>query len=216
MFKRNSLTPSFMKKALTLIAIFAIAMIAPCVISAQSTTGILSRLGAVANNVLGTDNITTVDLEGTWGYVEPAVEFKSDNMLKKAGGSVASATIVDKLKPYYQKAGFDKMTLAVDSAATFKMTVGKVPLTGNITASETSGQFVFQFKAADKISMGKMNAYVSKTATGQIKLTFDVSKLITLVETVAKVSGNSSVKSVASMLNSYDGLTAGFVLKKID
>ncbi|MDE6543526.1 MAG: DUF4923 family protein [Muribaculaceae bacterium] len=203
-----------MKKALTLLAVISAILFAPCAASAQSASDILSKLGTVANNVLGSGKVTIADLEGTWSYVEPAVEFKSDNLLKKAGGSVASTTIVNKLKPYYQKVGMDKMTLSVDSAATFKMSVGKIPLTGQIVASETDGQFVFQFKAANKINMGKVNAYVSKTATGQIKLTFDVSKLISLVETVAKISGNSSMKTVSSMLTSYDGLTAGFVLKK--
>ena len=65
-----------------------------------------------------------------------------------------------------------------------------------------------------KISTGKLNAYISKTATGQIKITFDISRLIDLVETIASVTGNSSAKSISSLLTSYDGLTAGFVLKK--
>lgn len=181
---------------------------------AQSASDILSKLGTVANNVLGSKSITVADLEGSWKYVEPAVEFKSDNLLKKAGGSVASTTICEKLKPYYKKAGIEKMVMTVDSAANFKMAIGKISIPGTITMSETEGMFEFNFKAFGKIKAGSMDAYISKTATGQIKVTFDVSKLISLVETISSVSGNSTLKSVSSMLSSYDGLTAGFVMKK--
>lgn len=106
------------------------------------------------------------------------------------------------------------MTLAVDSAGNFKMTVKKIPLSGEITTGSSDKEFIFNFKAMGKISTGKLNAYISKTATGQIKITFDISRLIDLVETIASVTGNSSAKSISSLLTSYDGLTAGFVLKK--
>lgn len=204
-----------MKRIILLLAIIGSIIIVPNAASAQSAADILSKLGTVANNVLGSGKITIADLEGNWTYVEPAVEFKSDNLLKKAGGSVASTTIVDKLRPYYSTVGLDNMTLAVDSAATFKMALKKISFSGEITQGENDGEFVFNFKAIGKISAGSLNAYISKTATGQIKITFDVSKLISLVNTIASVTGNSSMKSVSSILNSYDGLTAGFVLKKV-
>ncbi|MDE5647634.1 MAG: DUF4923 family protein [Muribaculaceae bacterium] len=204
-----------MKQLILLFAIISAIIITPNTASAQSVSDILSKLGTVANNVLGSGKVTIADLEGNWTYVEPAVEFKSDNLLKKAGGSVASTTIVDKLRPYYSTVGLDNMTLAVDSAATFKMALKKISFSGEIVRGENDGEFVFKFKAIGKISAGSLNAYISKTATGQIKVTFDVSKLISLVNTIASVTGNSSMKSVSSILNSYDGLTAGFVLKKI-
>lgn len=204
-----------MKQLILLFAIISAIIITPNTASAQSVSDIFSKLGTVANNVLGSGKVTIADLEGNWTYVEPAVEFKSDNLLKKAGGSVASTTIVDKLRPYYSTVGLDNMTLAVDSAATFKMALKKISFSGEIVRGENDGEFVFKFKAIGKISAGSLNAYISKTATGQIKVTFDVSKLISLVNTIASVTGNSSMKSVSSILNSYDGLTAGFVLKKI-
>ena len=204
-----------MKQLILLFAIISAIIITPNTASAQSVSDILSKLGTVANNVLGSGKVTIADLEGNWTYVEPAVEFKSDNLLKKAGGSVASTTIVDKLRPYYSTVGLDNMTLAVDSAATFKMALKKISFSGEIVRGENDGEFVFKFKAIGKISAGSLNAYISKTATGQIKVTFDVYIIISLLNTIASVTGNSSMKSVSSILNSYDGLTAGFVLKKI-
>lgn len=199
---------------LKLFATVAVLISTPYIAHAQSAADILSKLGTVANNVLGSGKVSISDIEGKWAYVEPAVEFKSDNLLKKAGGSAASTTIVEKLRPYYKKAGINQMTLEVDSVGSFKMSVKKISLPGTITESESDGEFIFNFKAIGKINASSINAYISKTATGQIKITFDISKLITLIDTVASVSGNSSIQSVSSLLKSYDGLTAGFVMKK--
>lgn len=204
-----------MKKSAFVFAIIGILNVMPFTASAQSLSDIFSKLGTVANNVLGSGKVTIADIEGQWAYVEPAVEFKSENMLKKAGGSVASTTVVDKLRPYYSKVGLDNMTLDVDSVGNFKMAVKKISFSGTVTERENAGEFVFSFKAMGKINTGSLEAYISKTALGQIKVTFDISKLITLINTMASLTGNSSMKTASAMLNSYDGLTAGFVLKKI-
>ncbi len=204
-----------MKKSAFVFAIIGILSVMPFTASAQSLSDIFSKLGTVANNVLGSGKVTIADIEGQWAYVEPAVEFKSENMLKKAGGSVASTTVVDKLRPYYSKVGLDNMTLDVDSVGNFKMAVKKISFSGTVTERENAGEFVFSFKAMGKINTGSLEAYISKTALGQIKVTFDISKLITLINTMASLTGNSSMKTASAMLNSYDGLTAGFVLKKI-
>ena len=93
-----------MKKIITILSLIAAIMLTPLSASAQSASDILSKLGlgTVANNILGSGKVTIADIEGNWDYVEPAVEFKSDNLLKKAGGSVASTTVVNKLRPYYK------------------------------------------------------------------------------------------------------------------
>ena len=134
-----------MKKIITILSLIAAIMLTPLSASAQSASDILSKLGlgTVANNILGSGKVTIADIEGNWDYVEPAVEFKSDNLLKKAGGSVASTTVVNKLRPYYKTIGIDKMTLAVDSAGNFKMTVKKIPLSGEITTGSSDKEFIF-------------------------------------------------------------------------
>ncbi|MDE5934938.1 MAG: DUF4923 family protein, partial [Muribaculaceae bacterium] len=71
-----------MKQLILLFAIISAIIITPNTASAQSVSDILSKLGTVANNVLGSGKVTIADLEGNWTYVEPAVEFKSDNLLK--------------------------------------------------------------------------------------------------------------------------------------
>lgn len=168
------------------------------------------------DGVLSTDKLDINSLTGSWQYSAPAVTFKSDNLLKKAGGSAASGMIEEKLAPIYRTAGFDKMNLTVDKDGNFSMKVRAITLKGTIQQLDEAGSqanFVFNFQAA-KLKIGKMNAYVQKSATGKLKVMFDVSKLITLIETAGKITKNSTINSVVTMLKSYDGLCAGFELQK--
>ena len=83
--------------------------------SSEGSSSLGGTLGSILGNVLGNDKITPADLVGSWKYSAPAVTFKSDNMLKKAGGAAASATIENKLKPYYTRAGVDHIVLTVNN-----------------------------------------------------------------------------------------------------
>lgn len=178
-----------------------------------------STVGTIADalgNVLSTDKLDIAQLKGNWKYSAPAVTFASENFLKKAGGAAAASMITEKLAPIYKTAGIDKMTLDIAEDGTFQMKVRGITLKGTISPIEkedSQANFEFAFQAAS-FNVGKMNAYVEKNIMGGMKLTFDVSKLITLIETVSKFTGNSTLKTVSSLLSSYDGLCAGFELKK--
>lgn len=182
--------------------------------SGDKTTveGIAGALGSV----LSTDKIDLKSITGTWNYSAPAVTFKSDNLLKKAGGAAASKMITDKLAPIYKTTGIDKLTLKIEETGNFEMKVRGITLKGVIkpvTDENSQANFTFSFQAAGK-DISTVNAYVQKSVTGTMSLTFDVSKLIDIVENVSKVSGNSTIKTLSSALSSYDGLCAGFELKK--
>ncbi len=180
--------------------------------SSEATSGIGDLLG----NLFGGSKLTVESMTGDWKYKSPAVSFKSDNLLKKAGGAAASAAVESKLAPYYKKAGFQNMTLTVATDSTFTMKVGRVNLKGTIsTAPEGSdANFIFNFKVAGKLPIGKMDTYVSMTGSNSMSVMFDVSKLVTIIEAVGNVSGSSTVKGVTSVLKGYDGICAGFRLTK--
>ena len=55
------------------------------------------NLGGVINSLISTDNVEVSDLTGTWAVSGPAVVFKSENLLQKAVGTAAEATIEMKL-----------------------------------------------------------------------------------------------------------------------
>lgn len=173
----------------------------------------LSSLKGLAEGLLTSSKVGEDDLVGNWRYNAPAVTFKSDNLLQKAGGSAASGVIVEKIAPYYEKAGITSLTATFNQDRTFELKVKKITLTGTyaLAGDEANGDFVFNFKAVKKLPLGKMNAHVDKVGS-KITLTFDASKLIKLVNTVAQVSGRASLQSAAKLLNSYDGLNCGFEL----
>lgn len=177
-----------------------------------SSTDKLGGLISGISNILGKSNIEITDLAGTWNYKKPAVAFKSDNLLKKAGGTAAAEVIESKLAPYYQKAGMSNFKLTFNNDSTFTMKFNAATLSGTISKGN-DGEFVFNFKALKKVNIGKLNSVITK-AGNSINVTFDASKLITLVSKVASITGNSTIKSVSSLLSSYDGLNAGFELSK--
>lgn len=176
----------------------------------------LSGLQGLVEGLISKSNLTEADLVGSWKYNKPAVAFKSSDLLKKAGGAAASGVIEEKLSPYYEKAGIDNLTAVFNDDGTFKFQLKRGALSGTYAKDPESenGDFIFQFKAAGKIPLGQFKAHVEKVGS-KITITFDASKLITLVNTIASVSGQSTLKSVASMLNSYDGLNCGFELMKL-
>lgn len=171
----------------------------------------LGALGALIGGIVSSDNLEVSDLVGTWNYVSPAVSFKSDNFLQKAGGVATAVAIEEKMEPYYNKIGFDAMYLTVAADSTFTMKFKRTTLNGSI--SRDGDNFVFNVKIANKFSIGKMTAYVTKTGSS-IDMTFDVSKLVIIMEKVASISGNSTISTVTQLLNSYDGICAGFTLNK--
>lgn len=170
----------------------------------------LSGLKGAVEGMIAKSDLTAADLVGDYKYSAPAVSLQSDNALQKLGGSAATGVIVDKLAPYYQKAGLTSMTATFREDGTCEFKVKKATVTGTYERNE-SGDFTFNFKAVKKIPLGKMNAHVEKIGK-KLTLTFDASKLIKLVNAVANVSGQSSLQAAAKMLNSYDGLYAGFEL----
>ncbi|GFI05353.1 hypothetical protein IMSAGC006_00071 [Muribaculaceae bacterium] len=183
----------------------------------QSDSGSGSGLGGIVGGLIGglisTDNVDTKSMTGTWAYSSPAVCFKSENLLKKAGGSAVAAAAEGKLVPYYQKLGLTKLVLTINDDMSFTMKSGVLTASGTIEKDD-NGDILFHFKALKSINIGTMKAYVTMTAGRSMSLMFDVSKLISIIKGISSVAGSSTIKSVSSLLESYDGVCAGFKLSK--
>jgi hypothetical protein len=164
------------------------------------------------SGLLSTDNVELSSMVGTWKYASPAVCFQSDNFLQKAGGSAVAGTIENKLATYYSTAGLTNLVLTINSDYTFTMTSGKLSSAGTVSKN-SDGDIIFSFQALGTISLGSMKTYVTMSGN-QMSLMFDVSKLTTVLKTVGSVSGNSTVTGVTTLLESYDGICAGFKLNK--
>lgn len=179
--------------------------------AAQSTAA--SGLEGLVKGLLSNSKITEKDLVGSWKYSGPAVAFQGGNFLEKAGGAAAAGVIADKIAPYYKKVGIDKMTCVFNDDKTFEFKINKITLKGTYevcNAKNPDGSFWFHFTVG-KIPLAKMKGHVEKRIN-TMTLTFDASKLITLVTTIGRVSGISSIQTMSKLLNQYDGLNCGFEL----
>lgn len=169
----------------------------------------------IVNGIVNTLTATKIeykDLKGNWSYNAPAVSFTSDNLMQKAGGVAASGAIVNKLKPYYAKAGITGMTIEFGADSTFVAKTARLTVRGTVQPLDDS-MFKFNIKALGKIPAGSINAYAERQGTN-VCLTFDAKKLIKLAETIASLSGNATLKTASDLLNSYEGVNIGVSLKK--
>lgn len=178
-------------------------------------------LGAVANKVLGNAGQGSVlgeiistfgggiltsqsSLIGTWNYSQPCVQFESESLLAKAGGSIISQKVEAKLNEYYQKVGIKqgacKFVFAKDN--TLQYTIGSKTLKGKYSFDSTKKIVTITTQSGANVS-----AYVSITGNN-MGLTFDASKLLTLLNSAA--SATSQLSGLSSVASNYTGMKLGF------
>lgn len=190
--------------------------------NAQGLSDILSNLGgggdgessaiqSVIEGVFTKTDLTLEDIVGSYESVGPAISFKSDNLLQKAGGMAGAAAIEQKLAPYYKQYGLVGLTLQIAEDANFEMKVKGIKISGTIETGTEKGTFVFNFKVAG-MKLGKFTAYIQKSGS-DIDLMFDANKLKQLISAVANLTGNTLAKTCAQILDSYDGACIGFEMK---
>ena len=177
--------------------------------SGSSTLGDI--LGAVGS-LIGGQEVDMASLHGTWVYADPAISFNSENFLEKAGGVAASQAIVKKLRPYYQKAGIDKLTVTFAEDNTFSVACGVLKASGKVVDLD-GGVYEFQFNAFGKVPSGKIKANIQRSIT-DTSITFDATRLLELVKKIAASSSNSTLQSASKLVESYDGLNIGVKLNK--
>lgn len=174
----------------------------------------LDALNSIISSATSTSNFQLSDIVGTWEYQSPAVSFKSDDALSKIGGVAASTSIENKLASYYKTAGINTMVLTVKEDNSFSMKIKSVNLSGTIAKDGDGGNLIFNFNAFGRISIGKIAARAEKSANNTLSITFDVSKVMTVVEKVGDIAKVQSLQAITSLLKSYDGLFAGARMKK--
>lgn len=187
--------------------------------SSSSSTGLLGSvlgaatsgetLGNVISSVLGTDKLSESTLHGTWKYSGAGCAFTSENALAKAGGEVAATTVKEKLTEQYKKLGLTSSNtqLTFNSDNTFSAKIAGKSLSGTYTF-DSSNQSVTL-----KATLLSMTAYTKKTTSG-MELLFESKKILTLLQTVASMSGNTTLSTISDISKNYDGVRIGFDMKK--
>jgi hypothetical protein len=165
-------------------------------------------LGNVIISVIGAQKVTAQDLIGAWNYSGPGCAFTSENLLAKAGGEVAATRIKEKALPYYQQIGITSQNTNI----TFKQ---DGTYTANFRGTPMSGKWTYD-EASSKVTLQSMlltiNCYAKRNANSMGFL-FEASKLITLLQGMAALSGNSQLQGIGDLAKSYDGLRVGFDMK---
>ena len=215
---------------------FAILVLTLCVSVANAQSGVqgvLNQLlgsGATSNtvtsiieNVLG-GAVSKLDLsiEGTWKYKEPEVQFKSDNLLAKAGGATATTKIENNLLKVYGKIGINESlsyTFNSDSTFTHTVKIGSSvkSLKGTYSLDKENKIITLKYSALGKIGLGKVNAIYANTGTS-LALLFDASELMTFLKKVvsaaSSLTGKASIATASALLENYDGVLLGYKMVK--
>lgn len=174
--------------------------------SGQSTSGLLSGLTTIFS---GSKVATQDKLVGTWVYEEPAVVFESSNLLKKAGGSLASATIEKKLQTTLSKYGIKKgtMKMTFDKNGNFTQTISKKTVKGTYTVDGKSVKLKYSGGVSQLLGTTQLDG-------SSLLIVMNASKLLKFAGAASKLSSNSMLKTAGSLLSGMDGMECGVRLKK--
>lgn len=166
-------------------------------------------IGNVLSSVLGTNKLSKDKLVGTWKYDGPGCAFMSDNALAKAGGEVAATEIEKKLSTEYSKLGFTRSNtyFTFDKSGTFSAKIDGHSLSGNWTYDESSQKLTLSGLLLN------VTAYATSNGSG-ISLLFESKKILTLLQTVAAASGNTTLGTISDISKNYNGVRIGFDMKK--
>lgn len=198
-----------MKKYVLSLAVVSALLLVTTNVQAQSWKDLFNKdnIEKVVNAVTGNQ---TIDMTGTWTYSGSAIEFESDNLLQKAGGAAAAAVAEKKLDEQLAKVGIKdgQVSFTFNAESTFTSTVGKRTMTGT-----------YSYDATDKVvhlryfKLLNMNAKVNCTSTN-MDLLFNSDKLLKLIAFISSKSSSTTLKTISSLADSYDGMMLGFALKK--
>ena len=167
-----------------------------------------NALGGLLDLVVGSVKLSQADIIGTWSYVEPACAFTSENLLAKAGGSVAAKTVNEKLLPVYTSlhisSGNTQLTFRENGQFTGK--IGGFPMSGTYTFDATNGLVKMK-------SLTTFTAHLTRSTHG-MNFTFESKKILTLLQTVSALSGNTSLSTIGDISKQFNGVRLGFAMKK--
>lgn len=173
---------------------------------------ILNGVGSAIESATATSNFDVKDLVGTWNYKSPGVIFKGDNALGNLTGAAASATLENKLAPYYDKAGLAAMTMTVDNDLNFTIQIKHGTLTGTVSKDD-DGNMYFNFKAFGKYNFGKVGCKAAKSGS-TLTLAFDAKRLIDVLKKVSSMAKDSTFKTVSDLLSKYEGIYIGVKIQR--
>lgn len=183
--------------------------------SSNTTGSTTSKVGSIVesilDNVIGSTTFKKADLcAHTWKYKSPGCAFTSENLLAKAGGEIAAKKVEEKLSTYYQKAGFSSSNtyFKFNEDGTFNAKIDGKSWSGTYTFDEKT--HAIDLKSRLLLSL---NGFATKNTPG-ISILFESKKLLTIIQTLTALSGNTTLGTIGEISKNYDGIRVGFDLSK--
>ena len=174
--------------------------------STDSGSTISALIGKLTNALTSSASIV-----GTWSYSKPVIQFESENLLAKAGGSLASQSVVNKIEPYYKKLGIDSgtITFVFNENGTCTYSFKGKEYQGSYTYDKNNNKIVITSSTGINI----INAFVTVGAN-EMAITFDTSKLLDILQKASSLTTNSTITALSSLSSSFNGMKTGFLFTK--
>jgi len=175
-----------------------------------SNGGTTDDLLSGITSIFSDKKVATIDnLVGEWTYTEPAVVFMSENLLKKAGGKLASSAIEKTIETQLSKVGITKgaMKMTFTRNGRFTQTIGGRRLRGTFTIK--GKEVVLKYAGEIKQLVG-----TTQVDGNDLLIVMDASKMLTYLKAIGSISGNASLKTATSLLGSMDGMLCGLRLNR--
>lgn len=199
-----------MKKNLFSMAFIATLLLMGSNSQAQSFKDLFNKdnVSKVVNTVTGKNSAPK--MEGTWSFSGSAIEFESDNLLKKAGGAAASGVVEKKIDEQLAKVGIKpgELNFTFNSDSTFTSTMGKRTLKGTYSYNASTNMVKLKY-----MKLIPLNTKINCTGK-QMEMLFESDNVLKLITYLANKSSNATVQSVSKLVKSYDGMMLGFELNK--
>jgi hypothetical protein len=206
-----------MKKNLWKVAALSVMMFFAVQGQAQTLGDVLNAIGSQqgSNVAQGLTSVfssskqaTAEKIVGTWNYTEPAIVFTSDNILAKAASKIAANKVEGKLQEQLSKYGIKpgSFTMTFNEDGTF---------TETLKGKTTKGRWEVKDSKLILSVVGVKAISITTQIDGKdLQFVTDATKLLNLFKTIGAKSSNSSIKTVASLMKSVNGMQAGITMRK--
>lgn len=191
-----------------------------CLVSASATAQSLKDIlksqtvKDIVTSVTGGQKLTAENLQGTWVYQNPALQLKDENTFKNIAGSVATSEVEKKLKDYCEKVGIveGEFNYVFNADGTFTSKLKRMNLKGTYTFDSEARTVSLKYSILRK-SLLTLDADVI-LAGDQLTILFNADKLLDFLSAVSSISNITALQAVNKLACEYDGLKAGFDMKK--
>jgi hypothetical protein len=206
-----------MKKIFCKVAALSVMMVFAVQGQAQTLGDVLNAIGSQqgSNVAQGLTSVfssskqaTAEKIVGTWNYTEPAIVFTSDNILAKAASKIAANKVEGKLQEQLSKYGIKpgSFTMTFNEDGTFSET---------LKGKTTKGRWEVKDSKLILSVVGVKAISITTQIDGKdLQFVTDATKLLNLFKTIGAKSSNSSIKTVASLMKSVNGMQAGITMRK--